>query len=65
MVNKSRRIIATPFSSRNLRTLEKTNMTIRDLVGKAEATKKQVALRNLKDKIESRSLPSRRPGAIE
>ncbi len=60
-----KRIIATPFSSRNLRVLERTNLKIKDLVGKAGIAKKQIALRNLKDKIESKGLPSRRPGAIE
>ncbi len=65
MVRKSRRIIATPFSSRNLRVLEKTNMRIKDLIGDAEFTKKQIALKDLKDKIESKRFPSRRPGAIE
>ena len=61
----SRRIIATPFSSRNLRVLEKTNMKIKDLVSGANVTKKQIALRNLRDKIEAKGLPNRRPGAIE
>jgi len=65
MVNKPRRIIDTPFSSRNLRNLEKTNMKIRDLVGGAQIAKKQIALRNLRDKIEAKGLPGRRPGAIE
>jgi len=60
-----RRIIATPFSSRNLRMLEKTNMKIKDLVGGAEFKKKQIALRNLKDKIESKPLRRIRPGRIE
>ncbi len=61
----SRRIIGTPFSSRNLRVLEKTNMKIKDLVSGANINKKQIALRNLKDKIEAKGLPNRRPGAIE
>lgn len=66
MVTRPRRIVATPFSSRNLRNLEKTNMTIRDLVGRAEIKKKQIDLRNLRDTIESKGLPTRpRPGAIE
>lgn len=65
MVRKAGRIIATPFSSRNLRVLEKTNMRIKDLIGGAEMAKKQRDLRNLRDTIESRNLPSPRPGAIE
>jgi len=60
-----KRIIATPFKSRNLRVLEKTNITVRELVGKANVAKKQVVLRELKDKIESKRLKRPRPGRIE
>lgn len=59
------RIIATPFKSANLRILEKTNMTIRDLVGNAADIKRQATRRKERDKIESRPLPKRLPGAIE
>lgn len=65
MVKIPGRIIATPFRSRNLRVLEQTNMRIKDLVGSAQLAKKQIALRDLKDKAEAKSLPSSRPGAIE
>jgi len=62
---QSKRIIATPFSSRNLRVLERTNMKIKDLVSSANVTKKQIALRNIRDTIDAKGIPNRRPGAIE
>lgn len=59
------RIIGTPFSSRNLRVLEKTNMRIGDLIKGANISKELISKKNLRDKIESNPLPQRRPGAIE
>jgi len=60
-----RRIIATPFKSRNLRALEKTNIKIKDLIGDFKVAKDKIYLKNLKDKIESKPLDKLRPGRIE
>lgn len=62
---KPRRIIFTPFRSRNLRILEKTNITIRELAGGVRRNKQLVNARDIKDKIESKPLSRIRPGAIE
>ena len=59
------RIINTPFSSKNLRILEKTNITIRELAGGAKRNRQLVRERDLKDKIQSKPLRRIPPGRIE
>ncbi len=49
---KAKRIVETPFSSRNLRNLEKTGMTIKELVGKSP----KIQGRTYSDKIKIRRL---------
>ena len=65
MVSIPRGIISTPFSSRDIRVLKKTNLNIKNIIGDVQISRRQTSLRNLRDKIESKQLKSRSRGAIE
>ncbi len=65
MVKQPRSIMRTPFKATDVRVLDVTNRRIRGLVGKAQMAKRQINLKNLRDRIEARGLPNVRPGAIE
>lgn len=59
------KITGTPFRSNNPRVLRRTNRKIRRLIDVAEFKKKQILLKDLKDKIKVKGFQRRRPGAIE
>lgn len=60
------RIIGTPFKSRDIIAGRRTNRIIQKRIAITGLTKREIALRNIKDKINSNNLPrTPRPGTIE
>lgn len=63
MVNRNGRIIATPFRSRSISALRRTNKEIRDMSARVRLNKRNIIVR---DTINAKGLPKiDRPGAIE
>lgn len=60
------RIIGTPFKSRNTIAGIRTNKLIRERIKISGLNKRDIELRNIKDKISAKNLPSpHSPGAKE
>jgi hypothetical protein len=59
-------IIGTPFKSKNILVGKRTNKLIKKRIRISGINKRDIKLKNIRDKIGSKNLPkSSRPGAIE